>query len=619
MNINTKIQKAKKLISSGDLTESRKLVEAILNQYPGNLAAQKLSSEIAKAVSTKLSPKSHFSELEEAARLLTQNKNQSALTCLESASNSVKKGADWNNLRGIALGRLNRLLEARESYQAALSVTPQRIDILYNLAINLSKEKKHEQAIKAYRKVIAEQPLNFNARLSLAQSLIDISEIEKAEEILTDLKVPKDFESTSYFLQGKIKEAKLDFIEAKKSYLQAVELRPDFALAHQAIGIIFTKLNQTQKAIAAFRTAIHFDQSCIEARLGIANSYELSGLYELAIASYKEIAKFDENPEALFRLAKCYKVIGNKAEAIDFCNKALAIDKYHPPSLLLLGELVDDGHDHQSSISLYSQITDDNPKYRFEYSEAVSRLISISSRVSDWDSLGKFLDLAARKGICNPLIGNAVDHANQKSSLRVNNPFCSDQINRVMHVSIDRVDDFKNYVQKPIYSLLAGNGTKTRPQSLLVNGSQSAGNIFRSDIAGISELEKLVRRYIETYRKNYLNPEDGIAKFWPTVYGINGWLINMTTGGELKPHIHESGWVSGTIYLEVPEGLNVVEGNIVFSEVDFRSATSKDITKSIRVKSGSLCLFPSSLTHYTNAFNSTQRRLLIAFDMEPFS
>ena len=148
MNINTKIQKAKKLISSGDLTESRKLVEAILNQYPGNLAAQKLSSEIAKAVSTKLPTQRHFSELEEAARLLTQNKNQSALTCLESASNSVQKGADWNNLRGIALGRLNRLLEARESYQAALSVTPQRIDILYNLAINLSKRKSTNKQSK---------------------------------------------------------------------------------------------------------------------------------------------------------------------------------------------------------------------------------------------------------------------------------------------------------------------------------------------------------------------------------------------------------------------------------------------------------------------------------------
>jgi len=618
MSISTKIRKAKKLLASGDLIESRKLVKAILQQYPGNLSAQKLDGEIAGNVSTNRPAENQLSGIQEAARLLTQNKNQSALTCLESMSNSVKEGADWNNLRGIALGRLNRLSEATKSYQTALVVAPQRVDVLHNLAINFSKGGEHEKAIEAYRRVIEIQPSNSDARLSLAQALIDIGRLDDAQKIIDDPRIPQAMKKITSFLQGKIMEARLEFLAAKDCYLHATTLDPNFALAHQATGVILNKLNQTKEAIAAFNCAISIDQNSLEARLGLANSYELAGQYDAAIANYKKTLEFTENPEALFRLAKCYKVIGNKLEAIDFCNKALTINNSHPPSLLLLGELIDNGHDYQRSANLYSRILAEDLKHKFEYTEAVSRLISLSSRASDWVTLDRYLDLATQEKICNPLIGNAVDHANQKSTVKVSNPFCSDQIDKIMHVSLTRDVDFNKVVKEPIYSLLVEEKTKSRPQALLVNGSQSAGNIFRADINGISELENLIRRYLETYKAEYLNPDDGISKYWPEVYGINGWLINMTTGGELKPHIHESGWVSGTIYLEVPEGLNLDEGNIVFSEVDFRSATSRDITRSIRVQAGSLCLFPSSLTHYTNSFNSSQRRLLIAFDMEPY-
>ena len=39
--------------------------------------------------------------------------------------------------------------------------------------------------------------------------------------------------------------------------------------------------------------------------------------------------------------------------------------------------------------------------------------------------------------------------------------------------------------------------------------------------------------------------------------------------------------------------------------------------KSIDVVTGSLCLFPSSLHHYTIPFESEEERIVLAFDMNP--
>jgi predicted 2-oxoglutarate/Fe(II)-dependent dioxygenase YbiX len=91
----------------------------------------------------------------------------------------------------------------------------------------------------------------------------------------------------------------------------------------------------------------------------------------------------------------------------------------------------------------------------------------------------------------------------------------------------------------------------------------------------------------------------------------------MKSGGKLAPHIHEKGWLSGSIYINVPPkdtlnsgNLNVAEGSDSFGD---NSILGKEET--IDVKTGSLVLFPSSVTHYTTPFDSDQERIVLAFDV----
>jgi hypothetical protein len=97
----------------------------------------------------------------------------------------------------------------------------------------------------------------------------------------------------------------------------------------------------------------------------------------------------------------------------------------------------------------------------------------------------------------------------------------------------------------------------------------------------------------------------------------------MAEGGKLAAHMHDSGWLTGSIYINVPPKSQPDSGNLVVASDDVENdAAVSENRRSIDVITGSLCLFPSSLLHYTrpfnaNPFNAKEKRVVLAFDMIP--
>ena len=54
---------------------------------------------------------------------------------------------------------------------------------------------------------------------------------------------------------------------------------------------------------------------------------------------------------------------------------------------------------------------------------------------------------------------------------------------------------------------------------------------------------------LQKYKLSYPSDCKLISSF-PENYNIRGWLIEIENTGFLKPHIHERGWISGSIYLK---------------------------------------------------------------------
>jgi hypothetical protein len=86
----------------------------------------------------------------------------------------------------------------------------------------------------------------------------------------------------------------------------------------------------------------------------------------------------------------------------------------------------------------------------------------------------------------------------------------------------------------------------------------------------------------------------------------------------LKPHIHNGGWLSGSIYINVPPKSAANSGNLNVSLGEDKDVADIHLNtgETINVKTGSLVLFPSSLTHHTTPFQSEQERIVLAFDVK---
>ena len=152
---------------------------------------------------------------------------------------------------------------------------------------------------------------------------------------------------------------------------------------------------------------------------------------------------------------------------------------------------------------------------------------------------------------------------------------------------------------------------------MLTNGTQTAGNIFAVNKISETDIESIIRAEIEKYRTHFKDSDEGFIRNWPSSYKIKGWLVSMQRGGKLDAHMHELGWVSGSIYINVPVKSKENSGNLVMRLGE--KAPEGDVKKSqesiIDVETGSLCLFPSSLHHYTVPFEEEENRIVLAFDV----
>ena len=158
-----------------------------------------------------------------------------------------------------------------------------------------------------------------------------------------------------------------------------------------------------------------------------------------------------------------------------------------------------------------------------------------------------------------------------------------------------------------------------RKQDLLTNGYQTAGNLFAQKNNLIDQIRNIINLEIKKYQTHFKDSNEGLIKKWPNSYNLNGWLVSMKSGGKLSAHIHEKGWISGSIYINVPPKIKTNSGNLVVCIDEREDETKKKINqkKSIDVVTGSLCLFPSSLYHYTIPFEAEEERIVLAFDVMP--
>jgi uncharacterized protein (TIGR02466 family) len=108
----------------------------------------------------------------------------------------------------------------------------------------------------------------------------------------------------------------------------------------------------------------------------------------------------------------------------------------------------------------------------------------------------------------------------------------------------------------------------------------------------------------------------------PRQWRLTSWAAVLDRQGNLLPHIHYDGYVSGVYYCQLPEIIDdPMQRQAGWFELGrlpdrFRAAAAPEV-RAIQPREGRMILFPSYFYHRTIPFAASQTRISIAFDAMP--
>lgn len=114
--------------------------------------------------------------------------------------------------------------------------------------------------------------------------------------------------------------------EARSHIDRVLELRPDYAPAHNQLGVYYFNEKDPEHAEACFRRAIQLDFTLVEAHFNLASLYQSDGNYEEALPHFKEaVTANPDDYETYNRMGACCLVLGAKEDAEVFLEEALRL------------------------------------------------------------------------------------------------------------------------------------------------------------------------------------------------------------------------------------------------------------------------------------------------------
>jgi len=366
--------------------------------------------------------------------------------------------------------------------------------------------------------------------------------------------------------------------EALASYNQAIALKPDFAQAHSNLGNSLKKLGRLDEALASYNQAIALKPDFAQAHSNLGNSLKKLGRLDEAEASYTQaIALKPDFTEALmnrWHLLFDKKEFDAALRDIDLCDT----QKSRACSLETLYALGRTGE-------IYKRI-----EIQAELDDANLRMAAFSSFISEREKKN-----TAHKFCQNPL--SFLYYSNISSHLEDASKFIKGVIEELNEVATIWEPD--------------GNST--------VKGFQTLKhiNLFANPLEKMTQLKSIILNELDAYYLKFQQESCSFIKKWPSEKNLHGWYVILKEQGFQDSHIHTSGWLSGVIYLKVVPPLKKDEGAIEFS---LNSQNYSDL-KSPRFLHqpvlGDIVFFPSSLHHRTIPFTTDTDRIIVSFDLMP--
>jgi len=398
--------------------------------------------------------------------------------------------------------------------------------------------------------------------------------------------------------------------DAIGSYKKALQIQPNFAEVHNGMGIALKNAGEPKAAIDSYQVALRIKPDYAEAHNNLGAILVDLGRLPEAEVSYRQAIELTPDSAAVYNnLGVMLQALGRNQDAESIYTKAIALKPDYDEALYNLGLLLFETSQYEKAAVQFKLSNFEKSKY------FLLRCLYIQDKKTlFYDQLDYFIN----QGKIHPMIGSLGCRSALKYGIDKPNLFCKDPLNYVLKTDLSDRYNFEKIFIKTANTILNEKRIPSKRQALLTNGYQTSGNLFNLERDLTKDIQKIIRLEIKKYLDKFNGSKEGFITNWPTNYGLKAWLVSMKTGGELRPHMHEKGWISGSVYINVPEKSKTKSGNLVVCiEEEQLKGKHKNQEKSIDVVTGSLCLFPASLLHYTIPFESEEERIVLAFDVVP--
>jgi len=440
---------------------------------------------------------------------------------------------------------------------------------------------------------------------------------------------------------------KNNFKIAKKFYQKILVKEPKHFQSIFYLGTLYIQTKKFNEAKSFYEKAIQIDSSHASSHHNLGAILQELGNLKKAIVCYEKVIKIDPNyASAYSNLGKIFNEIGEYKKAIDCCDKAIKINPNFASAYNNFGNALNKLKKYESAITYYKKALEIDPKYvmanynlgkifrkKKNYLEAINffqKINTASSRAELLEciyfsnNLSKYKIFLKELSVEDPLnlrVSTMATYVSKKESILNIYPFCR---NPLQYIFIGNLKNELNLKKEFIFNFLKKlNKIKSvwEPTSNTTKGGyQTLGNLFESEDVDILKLKKIIEQKIKNYRKIHKNSNDLFVKKWPIKSKFRGWHVKLFQQGHQKSHIHPNGWLSGVIYLKMPNLLKGDEGSIEFTLEGYDYTHDKNLPKFIHnPKNFDIALFPSSLFHRTIPFSSKEDRQVIAFDLVPSS
>jgi tetratricopeptide (TPR) repeat protein len=171
------------------------------------------------------------------------------------ATENDQRLRDYTN-DGLNLFQHARYSDARESFQAALTLKPDDPDLLYNIGQCYERQGAYPQAEKAYNDCLAKAPDHVPCRFALAEVQVRTGRLGDATRMTQTWLASRPKQGDAYALDGYLWHQAGNLPNAQARLQQALELDPQNTRALIELGLVYEAMSRPDRAVVLYERVL---------------------------------------------------------------------------------------------------------------------------------------------------------------------------------------------------------------------------------------------------------------------------------------------------------------------------------------------------------------------------